>query len=606
MKNLLKILMLALMVFGMLAAQETLPTMENFFLAGYADFDPADSTDVRYTTSGHRGLTAGADLDNDGKMEVYAAHYGHGGGVVGFEVTDEGALELMWNSDTTTADASYSSGTRIVQTADLDGDGLGEVIFFRGRYYNDVKAGLYIYESDGTDNGFKEPVFYSVVDLGSRFNFNGETNLTQLLVEYFVVDDVDQDGVEELILASNGPTYVVDRTETTETDTIDYGHSEDMFTVLSATGDLQGLAGDITVEFVTSARDIDMGTVSKDHPMFGRENKLGGGSAICVTVSDVDGDNNKEIFCHAWNGFNNFFVEAVGADEYSFGDTTYVNGMTSGDHVCLMNPTAADLDNDGKDEVYASNYYTGNVWKFIDTDDNATSLSTDEAFLISDTTAGGNIGALFGATAGDLNGDGVDEVYFGGSVGSKGDLIQFDGNNWYAMNTDTVAGGFIAKMCVADMDQDGHLEIVSSHQSVLDSIEVIEGTDTTMIANPHHWSVRVIEYGDSTLAKSVSVKDYAIITPDDYKLENAYPNPFNPTTHIEYTLPIRKEISLVVYDVLGHKVTELVQNEMKNAGTYKAIWDGKDMNGKYVSSGTYIYSLKFGNFSKTKRVTFIK
>ncbi len=605
MKNLLKILLLSVMVFSCLTAQIALPDLENFFLAGYTDFDPADPEDVRHTTSGHRGLTAGVDIDDDGKMEVYAAHYGHGGGVVGFELTDEGALEMVWHSDTTTTDASYSSGTRIVQTGDLDGDGLKEVIFFRGRYYNDEKAGLYIYESDGTDNGFKDPVFFSIVDLGSRFNFNGETNLTQVLVEYFVVDDVDQDGVEELIFASNGPTWVLDRTETTETDTTDYGHSEDMFAVLSATGDLQGLAGDITVEFVTSARDIDMGTVSKGHPMFGFDNKLGGGSAIGVTISDVDGDDNKEIFCHAWNGFNNFFVEAVGPDEYSFGDTTNVNGLTGGDHVCLMNPTAADLDSDGKDEVYASNYYTGNVWKFVDTDDEATTFSADEAFLISDTT-GGNIGALFGATSGDLNGDGVNEVYFGGSVGPKGDLIQFDGSNWYAMNTDTVAAGFIAKMSVADMDQDGHFEIVSSHQAVPDSIEMIDGTDTTMVANPRHWSIRVTEYGDSTLAKPTSVKEYDIVTPDDYKLGNAYPNPFNPTTHIEYSLPVRKEISLVIFDMLGNKVTELVSNEMKNAGTYKAVWDGKNMNGKYVSSGTYLYSLKFGNFNKTKRVTFIK
>src|SRR6056297_3488650 len=102
MKSLLKVLMLTVLLVSFLAAQD-------LFLAGHVDFDPADTEDVRYGTSGHRGLTADADLDSDGKKEIYAAHYGHGGGVVGFEVTAEGVLELFWNSDTTTTEAAYSS-----------------------------------------------------------------------------------------------------------------------------------------------------------------------------------------------------------------------------------------------------------------------------------------------------------------------------------------------------------------------------------------------------------------------------------------------------------------------------------------------------------------
>lgn len=600
MKKLLTILTLAFLFVSGLSAQD-------FYLAGYDDtYDPSDSLDARHGTSGSRGLVAGADLDGDGLSEIYAVHYGHGGGIYGLEVTAEGKMELIWNSDTTTTENSYSSGTRYVQTGDLDGDGLGEVIFFRGRYRADEKAGLYIYEADGSDNGFQEPVFFSIDDLAARFLFNGEANIQTIRSEHFVVDDVDGDDIEEIIFASNGDSWILDKTEVTGEDTVEYGHSEDFFGVLSASGDLQGLAGDLVAEFATSARDIDMGTVSKDHPLFGYDAKLGSGSAECVAISDIDGDSHKEIFCHAWNSFNSFFVEATGPDTYTFGDTTYINGLTGGDHVCLMNPIATDLDGDGKDEVYASNYYTGNVWVYKDTDDDATSIIDGEVYLVSDTTGGENIGAFFGAVAGDCDDDGTDEVYFGGSVGEKGDIIGFDGSSWFSWNTDTIAAGFASKIDIADLDNDGHLEIVSAHQSVEDSVEVISGTDTTMIANPHHWSVRVSEYGDSTLAGPVSVKEYDIITPDDYKLSTAYPNPFNPTTHIEYSLPIRKQISLVVYDILGNKVTDLVNNQVLNAGTYKALWDGKDMNGKYVSSGTYIYQLKFGNYSKQKKVTFIK
>ena len=65
MRSLLKVLMLTILLVSFLAA-------EDFFLAGHEEFDPADTEDVRYGTSGHRGLTADADLDGDGKKEIYA------------------------------------------------------------------------------------------------------------------------------------------------------------------------------------------------------------------------------------------------------------------------------------------------------------------------------------------------------------------------------------------------------------------------------------------------------------------------------------------------------------------------------------------------------
>ena len=53
--------------------------------------------------------------------------------------------------------SNYGLGTRNVATGDLDGDGKGEVIFMKGRYTDDPQAGLWVYEADGTDNGFSEP-----------------------------------------------------------------------------------------------------------------------------------------------------------------------------------------------------------------------------------------------------------------------------------------------------------------------------------------------------------------------------------------------------------------------------------------------------------------
>jgi len=105
---------------------------------------------------------------------------------------------------------------------------------------------------------------------------------------------------------------------------------------------------------------------------------------------------------------------------------------------------------------------------------------------------------------------------------------------------------------------------------------------------------------------NLGVTDYRIVTPMDYKLENAYPNPFNPTTTIQYSLPINKQISLIVYNALGQKVVTLIDNKKQNSGTYEVVWNGTNSNGRQVASGVYFYMLKYGNYSQTKKVTFLK
>ena len=92
--------------------------------------------------------------------------------------------------------------------------------------------------------------------------------------------------------------------------------------------------------------------------------------------------------------------------------------------------------------------------------------------------------------------------------------------------------------------------------------------------------------------------------PDDYKLEQNYPNPFNPTTTINFTLPISKAISVKIYNGLGQEVRSLINNKPYAAGTHSVQWDATDNNGKAVASGVYIYKLIYGNFSKSKRMTF--
>ncbi len=89
-------------------------------------------------------------------------------------------------------------------------------------------------------------------------------------------------------------------------------------------------------------------------------------------------------------------------------------------------------------------------------------------------------------------------------------------------------------------------------------------------------------------------------TINKYILFNNYPNPFNPTTTISYSIPTSEFITLKVYDVLGKEVAALV-NEEKPAGSYKV-----EFNAGNLSSGIYFYKLRANNYTKTLKLVLIK
>ncbi|WP_337865327.1 choice-of-anchor D domain-containing protein [Ignavibacterium sp.] len=93
--------------------------------------------------------------------------------------------------------------------------------------------------------------------------------------------------------------------------------------------------------------------------------------------------------------------------------------------------------------------------------------------------------------------------------------------------------------------------------------------------------------------------------PYDYELFQNYPNPFNPSTSVMFTVPKNGLVTIKVYDMLGQEVTTLV-NEIVDRGVYNVIWDGKNEQGAYVSSGNYIYRMVAGDFVKSRKMMLIK
>jgi hypothetical protein len=103
--------------------------------------------------------------------------------------------------------------------------------------------------------------------------------------------------------------------------------------------------------------------------------------------------------------------------------------------------------------------------------------------------------------------------------------------------------------------------------------------------------------GDSA---GVDVMDNDIALPKHYFLKQNFPNPFNHSTIIEYILPHSCHVSLNIYDILGRRVTTLV-NKKQPAGIYKVYWQAE-----IQPSGLYFYRLTTGEFIATKKATLLK
>ncbi len=85
-----------------------------------------------------------------------------------------------------------------------------------------------------------------------------------------------------------------------------------------------------------------------------------------------------------------------------------------------------------------------------------------------------------------------------------------------------------------------------------------------------------------------------------FRLDQNFPNPFNPTTFIRFSVPNASVVTLKVFDIVGNEIATLV-NERKSPGNYVV-----EFNGANLASGIYLYRLEATNFSNTKKLLLLK
>lgn len=581
-----------------------------------------------------------ADADNDGVQEIISTDYTNGGRVHVLKYDGAGNLEIVWSSPVSTT--SSGSTPRFPQVGDCDGDGMPEIIFEQNG-----ERRIVFYEWDGSSWG-TEPAFEITDAMFSTATGTSET--LRLNRETLLVKDLDDDGRSEIICHTSAQRNVfvlsIDgsfpgfasliceggRLDQTQNGS-NYGITGSYFS--STAADIKG-DGNLTI--INNHWDrcgmwaIQVnGTDSYTYPdtslpgVYNRYSPPGkdGVSYFGITAVDVNGDGIDEVVGTLYqDNFDmvlfQFSPSDVSANLFHSdpdsvakrfgrialnGDLAALGGKTG--MVELWPCVKGDLNKDGKDEIYTGGGRGINVIA-VQYNGSGSLLDKDNytANLVY-TGEGGDVFATF-------------RIYHG-----RIDTVINGTDTTFVLNPaiiDTIREEtpFTAYIFAdgVDIDQDEKMEMVISEQSVYDSTTVYEyfwvdsthsweldPTKTHKFINEYRKTIRILEYTGPT---GLVDQGYNIVTPEDYVLENNYPNPFNPSTTIKFALPLQKKISLKIYDMLGKEVATLINNEVYEKGSYEMVWDATNNSGVKVASGNYIATLTYGAFSKSIKMTLLK
>lgn len=123
----------------------------------------------------------------------------------------------------------------------------------------------------------------------------------------------------------------------------------------------------------------------------------------------------------------------------------------------------------------------------------------------------------------------------------------------------------------------------------------------TSVADPNNWRIGYAKWEPV----GIDLDELLQLNPDRFTLMQNYPNPFNPTTHIRYALPENSDVQIVIYDMRGREITELV-NDQQGVGTYEVQWNGLNEQGQKMPSGVYLARIVSGKQSETIKMLLLK
>ena len=154
----------------------------------------------------------------------------------------------------------------------------------------------------------------------------------------------------------------------------------------------------------------------------------------------------------------------------------------------------------------------------------------------------------------------------------------------------SLAGTVQELSALEDCDTDGDPACSSSETRMILSSSAAGAIESSFTS--YWWTI-----GDGSLDNGEQ--------PMEFALSANYPNPFNPTTTIDYSIATAGDVSIIVYDMMGREVKSLVA-DFATPGTYSIVWDATNNEGLSVSAGMYVYKMISGNFVEVNKMLLVK
>ena len=179
-----------------------------------------------------------------------------------------------------------------------------------------------------------------------------------------------------------------------------------------------------------------------------------------------------------------------------------------------------------------------------------------------------------------------------------------------SFNASVIDGSVLLKWSTAtELNNSGFDIEKSSNNKDFEKIGFVPGYGTTTETKSYSYTTSVsalkqfyrlkqVDF-DGTFEYSSTVEVNGV-TPTDFALKQNYPNPFNPTTKIGFTLPIESNVKITVYNLIGQKVTDIVNSKFA-AGNHSV-----DFRASNLSSGIYFYKIEAGSFTSVKKMQLMK
>ncbi len=573
---------------------------------GFAQSFTRVTDQVIVTAGGQSGGSSWMDYDSDGYLDLFVANGNQSSQNNLLYRNDQmGAFTAVATDAVVTDGGSSIGGT----WGDYDNDGYPDLFVSNRALSNGVPTKNFLYRNQG-DGSFAR------ISTGAIADDSADSNISSWV-------DIENDGDLDLFVVNFGQInfLYLNNGDATFTKSISEVINQSSFSISASWGDYNNDGyTDLFIGNGGSGRNL---LFSNDGD--GSFTQITSGPVVTDIASstgcswgDFNNDGNLDLIVANFLGANNFLYQNDGPPNYSF--TRITAGPVVHDGGNSVGSVWGDLDNDGDLDLFVGNSGQNN-FLYTNNGDGTFSKITSGALV-------GDGGMTFGVSIADPDRDGDLDVY-AANINNENNFFYLNngnGNRWISINCigSTSNASAIGTKVRIKATQKGaaiwQLREIAA-QSGYNSQSGLSATfglaDAAQVDSLKiEWPSGVVdEYvnlatslfytaaeGDTITVDGLttSVSRQANRLPDRFELSQNFPNPFNPSTTISYSLRQNGFVTLAIHDLRGRQIATLVR-DFQAAGSYTV-----NFNATLLASGTYFYSLRVGDLLETRKMLLLR